>query len=106
MFLPCLTLSVLRVLCGEFTSALHRHADLLQQFVALLLDHVGEVGQRRAFGKRFANDREPAREAVELREAVERDRFESRVLAAPLRVLPQRLALARQRSGRPRDEAG
>src|SRR5262249_40021565 len=47
-------------------------------------------------GERFTEARQPAREAVEDAEGVERDSFQTRMLAAAFGFLPQRFALARQ----------
>ena len=62
-------------------AALHRHADLFEQFFAMLLQQIGQVRQRQTFSQRLGHRRKPTRETVEYGKSVEADRFETRLVA-------------------------
>src|SRR5262245_24694603 len=78
------------------TLTLHGHADLLEQFLALLLKQVDEIGQRLTLGDRLRQPREQSRKGVQRREAVERHWLQPWVPAASLRLLPECLRPAAQ----------
>ena len=73
---------------------MYRHAELLEEFFAMLLQEVGQVGEGLAFGLGLGDGTQPAREAVENRQPFGGQRFEPGVTAAPLAGLPERFALA------------
>src|SRR5205807_1631440 len=50
---------------------LHRHAHLLEQLFAAILQEVGQVRQRLAVRQCFSDGRQPAREAVQHRERLQ-----------------------------------
>ena len=52
--------------------SLNRHANLLQQFLAVFLDQIRQVRQGLAFRLRFLHGRDPAWEAVEHAERIQR----------------------------------
>src|SRR5438132_3276308 len=79
-------------------ATLDGHADLLQQFLALVLKQVGQVRQprRAGGGESFGDGRGPAGEGIQHREVAQAHGLEAGVAAAALGLLPQGLALAGQ----------
>src|SRR5215471_21789986 len=83
----------LRVL-SALLSPLDRHADLLQQSLALLLKQIPQVGQRLALRQRLGQAGQKTWKRVERRETAETHGLQTRVPASFFRVLPERLAFA------------
>src|SRR5271169_3290204 len=78
------------------SAALYRHAHLLQELLAFLLQQIGEIRQRLAGGQRLGECGQPAWEGIEAGETIRADCFQACVAAALFGVLPEGFALAGQ----------
>ena len=75
--------------CEQLLQRLDGHANLLQKFLAAVLQEIGQIGQVLGSGQSLRHGREPAREAIKDRKRVQVHRLQAGVSAAALGFLPE-----------------